>query len=385
MGQFDYAVAAIKLCWGGMIELGGTTFWEIYSPEWNRFMAPHAVDAVPNGQNGFTSMCHPWSSGVTYWMTETLLGIKPIVPGFAEFEVVPKLLPTLLKLSGKVATPRGNISMSFNYESGIAHVTAFTDAVYRVGFSKTARPISSIRQGTQVVWSTSASAGMDVQETESFIYVFNLRGAHSFEINFLDTASRAIVAPSFIFPGPFPPFPPPYYPSELQGTDVYTQGNWIGVYGSKGYVLCAYGNDDTNVQQLPPGYSIVNSYNEAQLGSYGPTGSNPANSTLAPQNPSGGPRNVGCYYGSPTFSLDIIFEGEEEFTLTMYFIDWDHRNRQQIVSLMDFQTRNVIAPTQFLPDFTSGVYLVYTYNRAVRVRVSNVRGDNAVLTALFFD
>ena len=96
-------------------------------------------------------------------------------------------------------------------------------------------------------------------------------------------------------------------------------------------------------------------------------------------------RGVGCFYASPTFALDIIFDEDEPFTLSLYFIDWDHRNRQQTVSVMDFQTKNVIAPTQFLPDFTEGVYLVYTYNSSVRVRVSNVSGDNAVLTALFFD
>ena len=35
MGKLDQAKAAIELCWGGQIKLGGTTFWEVYNWDWN--------------------------------------------------------------------------------------------------------------------------------------------------------------------------------------------------------------------------------------------------------------------------------------------------------------------------------------------------------------
>ena len=225
-----------------------------------------------------------------------------------------------------------------------------------------------------------------VYETHEHIFITSLRGDIALTITFYDTLD-AIQNSVAIGPGPAPPFPPPTYPADFEGADAFTQGNWVGVYGSKGYLLAAYTSTQQNVESLPAGVTIVNSYNQGTIGSYGPSGADPANSTLAPENPDGGPRSVGCYYSnySPTFSLDIIMATEQVYMLTVYFIDWDHRGRQQIVSLMDYETKNVIAPTQFLDAFTSGVYLSYTYSKSARIRVSSVRGDNAVLTALFLD
>ena len=258
---------------------------------------------------------------------------------------------------------------------------------YRIGITKTVRQIAAIalQNTNQQLWPATPSS-FNVSETEDYVFITNLHGDVSLTISFLDTVGDVQNAVA-IGPGPAPPFPPPTYPADFEGADSFTQGNWIGVYGSKGYLLAAYSPTLQNVESLPAGVTIVNSYNQGSIGAYGPTGADPANSTLAPENPDGGPRSIGCYYStySPTFSLDIIVETEQVYMLTVYFIDWDHRGRQQIVSLMDFETKNVVAPTQFLPEFTSGVYLSYTYNKSARIRVSNVRGDNAVLTALFFD
>jgi hypothetical protein len=59
MGYMESALDAVMTCWGGQIELGATTFWEVYSPEWNSFIEKNGP--VPNGQNSFTSLCHPWA------------------------------------------------------------------------------------------------------------------------------------------------------------------------------------------------------------------------------------------------------------------------------------------------------------------------------------
>lgn len=56
-GWHEQALHAIDLCWGGQLRLGATTFWECYRPEWEAFLKPHS--AVPNGQHGYTSLCHP--------------------------------------------------------------------------------------------------------------------------------------------------------------------------------------------------------------------------------------------------------------------------------------------------------------------------------------
>jgi hypothetical protein len=54
----DLALQAVRRCWGGMLTLGATTFWETFSPEWQRVLQPH--DAIPNGATGFTSA---WGGG----------------------------------------------------------------------------------------------------------------------------------------------------------------------------------------------------------------------------------------------------------------------------------------------------------------------------------
>eukprot|EP00662_Eupelagonemidae_sp_cell21_P001189 gene1189-15364_t len=35
------------------------------------------------------SMCHPWSSGVTAWMTRGMLGLAPLEPGYARYLAAP--------------------------------------------------------------------------------------------------------------------------------------------------------------------------------------------------------------------------------------------------------------------------------------------------------
>ena len=54
----DYILTSIDLCWGQQIKLNGaTSFYEVFAPYWPAFEqnAP-----IPNGNNGFTSQCHPW-------------------------------------------------------------------------------------------------------------------------------------------------------------------------------------------------------------------------------------------------------------------------------------------------------------------------------------
>jgi len=38
-----------------------------------------------------------------------------------------------------------------------------------------------------------------------------------------------------------------------------------------------------------------------------------------------------------------------------------------------------------LTNFSGGAYLVYTYNKSAKFRIDHVRGDNAVLSGIFFD
>lgn len=92
----------IDLCWGGMVRLGGTTFWEVFSPDWLGKIQVNAP--VPGFMNGRTSLCHSYASGATPWMTQHLIGIRSTTPGFRRFVVQPTLRTSY---DGSTPTPHG--------------------------------------------------------------------------------------------------------------------------------------------------------------------------------------------------------------------------------------------------------------------------------------
>lgn len=106
MGRWDEAGTLLDRCWGGMLRLGATTFWESFRAEWVDCLTPN--DPVFCGTHGFTSLCHPWSSGPTRWLSDHVLGVIPTAPGFATVQVAPSCgLAT--ECHGTVPTPAGEI------------------------------------------------------------------------------------------------------------------------------------------------------------------------------------------------------------------------------------------------------------------------------------
>lgn len=107
-GRWNEAAALLDRCWGGMLRLGATTFWESFRAEWADCLAPN--DPVFCGTHGLTSLCHPWSSGPTRWLSDHVLGVTPATPGFAEVKIAPS--PGLVaECRGTVPTPRGDIAI----------------------------------------------------------------------------------------------------------------------------------------------------------------------------------------------------------------------------------------------------------------------------------
>lgn len=48
-------------------------------------------------------------------------------------------------------------------------------------------------------------------------------------------------------------------------------------------------------------------------------------------------------------------------------------------------TNRLLLPVQMVRNYKDGQYITFTIDRAVRLRICQVRGDNAVCPALFFD
>ena len=121
-GDLDGAMQLIRNYWGAMLDFGATTFWEDFDLEWTANACP--IDQIPQpgqkdihgdfGKHCYTglrhSLCHGWASGPTAFISEHILGVKPVAPGFSQVEITPAFAG-LEYISGSVPTPYGKIEV----------------------------------------------------------------------------------------------------------------------------------------------------------------------------------------------------------------------------------------------------------------------------------
>jgi len=121
-GEYDLAMSIITEFWGAMLDMGATTFWEDFNMEWLD-NAARLDEITPVGKKdihgdfgaycypGFRhSFCHGWSAGPTAWLTEHVLGVKPVEAGYKMVKIEPHL-GDLEWVEGTVPTPYGIISV----------------------------------------------------------------------------------------------------------------------------------------------------------------------------------------------------------------------------------------------------------------------------------
>jgi alpha-L-rhamnosidase len=375
MDKYDDALSSINDLWGSEINYGGTTFFEVSRPSWNAGIGIN--DPVPNCQCGFTSLCHPWSAGVVKWLNEEVLGIKPTSPGFATYRILPHLGRILTYVTGQTPTPFGNIQASFNVSNGLCSVTAPAGTVGTIGIPKVEKNINSITINGTLAWDGTfhpvTGIGGASNDTE-FVYFTGVQpGTYSMSV---------------AYSGSTPVYnePPVKYAAEFIGEDATTSGNWGGVYGKDGYVLCNYNGNEKDIQSLPPYVASVN-YNVPHATVW-VSGTND-DRALAPNANNQNSRNAGCYYtdqsSTPTMTFTINCTRTNNYQVALYFVDWDNKGRRLAVEMFDANTLNLIAPVEVVTNFYGGKYLVYVYNKSVKFRIDHVRGDNAVLSGIFFD
>ncbi len=127
-GATDTALDFISRYWGAMLDLGATTFWEDFDFAWTE-NAARIDELVPAGKKdvhggygaycyiGFRhSLCHGWASGPTAWLSENVLGITPLEPGFTRVRIVPQL-GRLHWAEGAYPTPLGPIKVRHERQS----------------------------------------------------------------------------------------------------------------------------------------------------------------------------------------------------------------------------------------------------------------------------
>ncbi|WP_205195404.1 alpha-L-rhamnosidase C-terminal domain-containing protein [Chitinophaga sp. Cy-1792] len=120
MGEQAYVLKEMKDYWGGMLQLGATSFWEEYKPGLTG--ADHyAMYGRPFGK----SLCHAWGASPIYLLGKYYLGVKPLTAGYKTYLVQPEL-GGLQWMKGAVPTPDGNILVDVSTKQIKVHAPAGT-------------------------------------------------------------------------------------------------------------------------------------------------------------------------------------------------------------------------------------------------------------------
>ena len=129
-GDYAGAFSLARRYWGGMLKLGSTTYWEHFDWQWlrgagriDRLPTPGRIDVhAVCGDGCFrghrNSLCHGWASGVTAWLSQTVLGIRFLEPGGRRLVLAPVLPREISEISGVWPTVYGDIEVDIRRISG---------------------------------------------------------------------------------------------------------------------------------------------------------------------------------------------------------------------------------------------------------------------------
>ena len=112
LGRQEDVMKAMLEYWGGMLDEGATSFWELYNTD-EKGLDKYAMYGRSYGK----SLCHAWGASPIYLLGRYYLGVEPVKPGFAEYEVKP-CLGGLKWMEGDVPTPSGPVHVRVD-EKGV--------------------------------------------------------------------------------------------------------------------------------------------------------------------------------------------------------------------------------------------------------------------------
>jgi alpha-L-rhamnosidase len=136
-GNYQGAADCIRDYWGGMLDLGATTFWEDFDIKWmdqagriDQLVPEDKVDVHTTYGNycykGLRhSLCHGWASGPTAWMSEHILGIQVVDRGSKVIRLEPNLID-LDWAEGTFPTPQGVLTVRHEKQNDGTIKTKYT-------------------------------------------------------------------------------------------------------------------------------------------------------------------------------------------------------------------------------------------------------------------
>ena len=336
-GALDRASAMAELCWGGMTRMAPGCFWELWEPMWEELV--EAGGKAPTRP----SYCHPWSNGVTAWLSRALGGINPASPGFSGrgYVITPHVSAAYPTLTATASTPAGEpmgVQASHHHQGGVTRTAVHVQAPHTPGVvgipaeveggewpgpagagergaaaagapAAVAAPAGPTGGGCflQVLLVNGVATAPVALAREELGGALRFRGAlprtHLFT-PLLPPGSHAIVGEyncshrSVGAPPPPPGAPPPVFPPVAWRAlgwdlDASTQGAWLGKRGQDGWHLFAFDTNATGAPQsvasLPPYANSVgihmSGFTSVSYRALGTNGTDPA----FLQDPRGGP------------------------------------------------------------------------------------------------
>lgn len=111
-GAAALALEIVRRRYGALLDAGATSLWE----RWELTSHAKRDEELEN-----TSASHAWGAAPVVFYAESILGIRPLAPGFRRFECRPDPL-SLDHASGRVPTPQGDIEVTLKHSGARVEV-----------------------------------------------------------------------------------------------------------------------------------------------------------------------------------------------------------------------------------------------------------------------
>ena len=176
--------------------------------------------------------------------------------------------------------------------------------------------------------------------------------------------------------------------AKLLGLDFETKGDWIGKYGSEGYIIPTA---DDSLENVPKYVKWDSSYPDFYLWwetGAGNTAAEREKSALL-KGPDSKERIAACYYAGDDFTININV-GKETKKISLYMNDFDAYKRAAKIKVYNKNGGELKEPVEVVSfavgEYVGGCYLSYLITGEVQFEfVCAGDNTNVVLSGIFFD
>ncbi len=366
MGRHSEALSTIDDSWGGQLRHGATTTYEVFHPAWLNCL-PKFSSPV-NMLGGFVSLAHPWSSGASRWLTEEILGIKPLSPGFKTFAFKTNLNQNVSSVRGDVPTMHGTISASYDIMKGKGEIVIPKGCAATISLPLNGKRIKSVEVNGEKISPDKSDANFTtflIKEAGKFIFRVKYAG------DFAKIRNESLT-----------------YPLDNSIlVDSISGGNWKNKFGSKGYLILNYDGTSIHRQQLPDYIEKTEIRCSDNFRNWGTAYSELTTTDfrMLISDVENEKKICSGYFNAINTTIELNCKKSADYKLSIYFVDWKRENLSSIIEVFDLETKNILMPNYLIQNYGEGKYVTLTLDRSVRIRIQRLYGENTAICGLFFD